>query len=54
MKLYIQCESCLENITIRDGYDNEEEITFRITGEQIIEIKCNSCNETITIIDGEL
>ena len=54
MKFYIQCESCLENVIIRDGYNNDDDIEIKIIGEQIIEIKCSSCNNSITTIDGKL
>lgn len=54
MKFYIQCESCLENIEVHDGYNNNDDIIIKIIGESIAEIKCNSCGNTITIISGEI
>lgn len=54
MKFYIQCESCLENIEIHDGYNNNDEIKIKIVGESIVEIKCSSCENLITTIDGNI
>lgn len=53
VKFYIQCKSCMENITIRDGYSNEDEIEIKIIGESVVEIKCNSCGNTISTVDGD-
>ena len=54
MQFYIQCESCIENITIRDGYNNEDEIEIKIIGESVVEITCKSCGNSITTIDGNI
>ena len=54
VEFYIQCESCMENITIRDGYNNEDEIEIKIIGESVVEITCKSCGNSITTIHGKI
>lgn len=54
MEFYIQCESCMKNITIRDGYNNEDEIKIRIIGESVVQITCKTCDNSITTIDGNI
>ena len=54
MEFYIQCESCMENETFRDGYNNEDDIKITIIGENLVEIKCKSCGNTITTVDGSV
>lgn len=54
MEFYIQCENCMENVTIRDGYNNESEIEIKIVGESVVEIVCKSCGNSITTIDGSI
>lgn len=50
---YIQCENCMTNDTIMDGYNNEDSIQINIVGEQLVELRCSSCENLITTISGK-
>ena len=54
MEFYIRCESCMQSITVVDGYKNEDEIEIKITGESVVEFTCKSCRNSITAIDGNI
>ena len=54
MNFNIECKSCMNNIKIHDGYNNESEIEIKIIGESVIEITCKSCKNSITTIDGNI
>lgn len=53
----IQCDyrgTCLESEYIKDGQNNSGNFTFKVVGDNSVEIKCKSCGNTIVIYDGHI
>lgn len=54
MEFKICCLSCKAEAKLKDNYNNEQVITIRIIGEQLVELKCSNCGNTIITIDGDI